>query len=642
MSDRSLFGDPDAALEAFQQIPVAAVLVEGSELRIVAHNVMLESWFGPRPLLGLSVREAMPELEGQSWFEHCEDVVRTGRMITGEGFRVHIAQSDGSFLETFLDFTIAPWRRADGSVRGAIAFAQDASERVRARESLDAELVCLRRQYEQARAATLAMQRALLPDSVPVLPALELASRYVLADDEQAAGGDWFDVVAGDGGRVVLVVGDVVGHGTSAAASMGQLRAVLLAALRHGASLTSALELLDEFAKSVPGARSATVCVVEVDTATGELAYCTAGHPPPLILTEDATGGGFVAPSGAGPLGTGSTFEPARGRLDAGSMVVLYSDGLIERDGSTIGERSEELRRIAGDARANLLMPATAAVTAVDRVCELSIELMSRASGVADDITMLAACRTEPPTRFSVEVPADDGLLIAAALCDLRAWIAQLGASTDAVEAMSHAATELVDNVVDHAYLDGVAQTCTIAAELEASGACAVTVADKGTWRDPVATPGRGLGLALVRMLTDELLITHGQGGTTLTVRKALTRPAGLLDIMVERRVVDRQPFDVWSADDAERRLTVRGPVDGRAVAELDAQIGLMLPSTARPLIVDLSDVTVLASAGVHLLRRAITSVASAGGQLVLYAAPDTPAQQVLALTATPHVTDRA
>src|SRR5215208_2789381 len=102
MSDRSLFGEPDAALEAFQQIPVAAVLVEGSELRIVARNAMLQSWFGPRPLLGLSVREAMPELEGQSWFEHCEEVVRTGRTITGEGFRVHIAQSDGSFLETFL------------------------------------------------------------------------------------------------------------------------------------------------------------------------------------------------------------------------------------------------------------------------------------------------------------------------------------------------------------------------------------------------------------------------------------------------------------------------------------------------------------------------------------------------------------
>jgi anti-sigma regulatory factor (Ser/Thr protein kinase)/anti-anti-sigma regulatory factor len=280
-------------------------------------------------------------------------------------------------------------------------------------------------------------------------------------------------------------------------------------------------------------------------------------------------------------------------------------------------------------------------VTAVDRVCELSIELMSRASGVADDITMLAACRTEPPTRFSVEAPADDGLLISAALCDLRTWIAELGASSDAVEAMVHAATELVDNVVDHAYRDGVAQTCTISAELEASGACAVTVADKGTWRDPVATPGRGLGLALVRMLTDELLITHGDG-TTLTVRKALTRPAGLLEIMVERRMVDRQPFDVWYADDAERRLAVRGPVDGRAVAELDAQIGLMLSSTGRPLIVDLSDATVLASAGVHLLRRAITSVASAGGELVLYAAPDTPAQHVLALTATPHLTERA
>src|SRR5262249_30103621 len=145
----------------------------------------------------------------------------------------------------------------------------------------------VQRRYEQARDVIDALQRELLPGGVPVLPRLEVAASYLLADVETAAGGDWFDALAFEDGRVALGGGDVVGHGISASATMGQLRVLLRERLSATGDLLTALDALNLAARWIPGARAATVCVAVLDPTTGALSYCTAGHPAPLLLPVD-------------------------------------------------------------------------------------------------------------------------------------------------------------------------------------------------------------------------------------------------------------------------------------------------------------------------------------------------------------------
>src|SRR5271157_2618378 len=141
------------------------------------------------------------------------------------------------------------------------------------------------------------LQEALLPAALPVLPRARIAARYLVAWDEHAAGGDWFDAIPLADGSVALIVGDVVGHGVAAAAAMGQLRAVLAELLATEADLGHVLERADAF-------------------AAGTLRYTTCGHPPPLVIGIDGAAR-YLEGTGTGPLGTGT------GPLGTGSPPVL-------------------------------------------------------------------------------------------------------------------------------------------------------------------------------------------------------------------------------------------------------------------------------------------------------------------------------
>src|SRR6185369_3274019 len=112
------------------------------------------------------------------------------------------------------------------------------------------------------------LQRQLLPPGLPVLPAVLVAASYLPAGGA-AAGGDWFDAIALPGGRVALVVGDVVGHGMAASAAMGQLRAVLHDRLEESGDLLAAVRAADRTAHRVPEARVATVCGAVLNPADG-------------------------------------------------------------------------------------------------------------------------------------------------------------------------------------------------------------------------------------------------------------------------------------------------------------------------------------------------------------------------------------
>jgi serine phosphatase RsbU (regulator of sigma subunit) len=197
--------------------------------------------------------------------------------------------------------------------------------------------------------AVAALQEALLPLTLPVLPRARIAARYLAAGPEQAAGGDWFDAVPLSDGRVSLVVGDMPGHGIAASAAMGQLRSVLDELLTAEPDLDGVLTRAEAFAAGRPALRAATLALAVLDPTDGTLRYTTCGHPPPLIISTDGTGR-YLPGTRTGPLGTGSAPDLATVTLQPGELVLLYSDGLIKRPNRTVAEGMAELAKVAADA----------------------------------------------------------------------------------------------------------------------------------------------------------------------------------------------------------------------------------------------------------------------------------------------------
>ncbi|WP_144679383.1 SpoIIE family protein phosphatase [Cellulosimicrobium sp. TH-20] len=221
------------------------------------------------------------------------------------------------------------------------------------------------RLYERERDAAHTLQERMLPRLRP-LDGLDVAVVYRPAGGGSsvgaaAVGGDWFEAIELPDGRVLLVVGDVVGHDMHAAAAMGQIRSALLTVASDGTTPDDLVERLDGLVKRF-GLADVATCVVAAlgpPAADGarELVYCRAGHPPPLLRTPDGgvrpLDGGLTTPVG---VVTPAPVTAARLPVPAGSTLVLYTDGLVEsrargqREG--IVELAQALRRAPADADA--------------------------------------------------------------------------------------------------------------------------------------------------------------------------------------------------------------------------------------------------------------------------------------------------
>ncbi|MBW1599637.1 SpoIIE family protein phosphatase [Streptomyces sp. JJ38] len=209
------------------------------------------------------------------------------------------------------------------------------------------------RLYAREREGALMLQRSLLPQRVPSPPGLHIGYRYVPGSSAAEVGGDWFDVIPLAGGRVALVVGDVMGHGLRAAATMGRLRTAVrtLAAsdLSPDALLRRVNELADDLAPDPEEPLMATCVYAVYDPSTRCCTLAKAGHVPPLLLTVDAATGrrrteAVELPSGA-PLGVGDVaFEAVEFAVEEGAALVLYTDGLIESRHEDISEGLGRLR----------------------------------------------------------------------------------------------------------------------------------------------------------------------------------------------------------------------------------------------------------------------------------------------------------
>ncbi len=197
------------------------------------------------------------------------------------------------------------------------------------------------RRYTQQHQAALTLQHSLLPYEVPGHPAAEIAHRYRPADPTAGVGGDWFDVIPLSGLRVALVVGDVVGHGIHASATMGRLRTAVHTLADLDLAPDEVLAHLDDLVDRLAAERDpaderlsqvigATCLYAVYDPVERRCTLARAGHLPPVVVTPDGQARIADVPEGP-PLGLGGLpFEAAELELADGSLLALYTDGLLE------------------------------------------------------------------------------------------------------------------------------------------------------------------------------------------------------------------------------------------------------------------------------------------------------------------------
>ncbi|WP_149181925.1 SpoIIE family protein phosphatase [Streptomyces sp. TRM49041] len=256
--------------------------------------------------------------------------------------------------------------RTEGAPLGVVTFSRDrhpdpfgVEDLPVADELVARTAVCIdnARRFTREHMAALTLQHSLLPRSLPRLTAVDVAHRYLPADSKAGVGGDWFDVITLSGARVGLVVGDVVGHGLGAAATMGRLRTSVRVLARQDLAPDELLTRLDDLITqaadeeaAVPGSVTGGVaagaargddvpddqavgasCLYAVyDPVTGVVRLARAGHPAPAVL--DAATGTVTVPDvpGGPPLGLGGLpFESTELHLPEGSLVALFTDGLV-------------------------------------------------------------------------------------------------------------------------------------------------------------------------------------------------------------------------------------------------------------------------------------------------------------------------
>ena len=238
------------------------------------------------------------------------------------------------------------------------------------------------RHYTRERATALALQRGLLPRRIPEVPGLELAYRYVPAENAAEAGGDWFDVILLPRGRCALIVGDVTGHDIRAASLMGQLRTATRTLATLDLAPADILTRLDQLTADLTDEETGATCIYAVhDPATGDWEMARAGHPLPALARprHHATFPGL--PPGL-PLGTGlpgARYQATRVHVPRHSTLVLYTDGLVE---SRAADISTGMTRLADTLETISQLPVTQACSTL---------LTTLAPSPADDIAVLMA-----------------------------------------------------------------------------------------------------------------------------------------------------------------------------------------------------------------------------------------------------------
>jgi PAS domain S-box-containing protein len=426
--------------------------------------------------------------------------------------------------------------RARGATLGVASFARhrrpepfSGDDLVLAEEIVARAAVCIdnARRYTREHATALALQHSLLPRCLPRQSSVQVASRYLPAGSRVPVGGDWFDVIQLPGSRVGLVVGDVVGHGIHAAVTMGRLRTAVRTLadvdLEPGELLTRLDEVITRLAdeegqpESGDGATdlSATCLYAVYDPVHRRCSLARAGHLPPAVVFPDGAVDFLDLPAGP-PLGLGGLpFEETEIVLPEGSLLVLYTDGLVESRHRDIDSGLAAMRKVLGEAPLS--------ESSLEPICDTLVEalLPERAE---DDAALLVA-RTRGLAADRVvrwDLPAEPAVVAdarARTARQLAAWgLEEVTFTTELI------VSELLTNAILHA-------RPPIQLRMILDGALSCEVSDGSRTAPHLRRADRydedGRGLMLVAQLAERWGTRHTRAGKTIWAQQPLPPSPG-------------------------------------------------------------------------------------------------------------------
>ncbi|MFD4524348.1 SpoIIE family protein phosphatase [Streptomyces sp. NPDC058470] len=395
-------------------------------------------------------------------------------------------------------------QRIDPFTSGDVLLAEEVTARA---------AVCIdnARRFSRERATALALQRSLLPQSLPRTAAVEAASRYLPAA-RAGVGGDWFDVIPLSGMRVAMIVGDVVGHGIQASATMGRLRTAVRTLADIDLAPDELLTHLDDLvvrlsaeagADGTTGEVGATCLYAVYDPVSRHCTLARAGHPPPVMLPPGGPAREIELPAGP-PLGLGGLpFESVELDVPEGTVLALFTDGLIESRERDI-DAGHQLLRESLESNSDSL----------EGACHAILQTLLPVGSAPDDVALLLArTRGLPASQVATwEIPADPALVAPIrkqAVAQLLDW--DLSEATFTTELV---VSELVTNAIRYGEspirLRLIHDATTLICEVSDSSHTAPHLRRARTFDEG------GRGLLLVAQLTQRWGSRHTADGKTI------------------------------------------------------------------------------------------------------------------------------
>ncbi len=489
-----------------------------------------------RDLFGADRAELLlvDEERGEIWMRAAaglpEDDRATSRMPIGRGIAGRIAATGRAML---IDDVLAaepesPYlRRRGGSLLGVplkadgrvIGVLHVTSDRTSAFEERDLRLLTLAGErialalerislYEREHETAVTLQRSVLPERMPEVERIQLAARYVPGSTGLSVGGDWYDAIELGPSRLGVAVGDVVGKGVLAAATMTQLRNALRVYALEGLKPSSVLARLNRLV-DVTGPSFATLLYAVIDTEALTCRYASAGHPPPLLVSGSTRTSVFLEGGRSVPLGAHSEvgYRQQLVRLRPGDTLLLYTDGLVERREATLDEGLERFRAVTEKGPDEL-----------EALLDHLLEELLAAGASADDVAVLGIRALPlPARRLELALPAEPASL-AEVRTSLRDWLLGTGVPDPIGAEIVLACSEACANAVEHAQAPSRSEF-RVAAEKRGDDVL-VRVRDFGRWRAPQARADRGYGFALIEELMDAVEVERSEAGTEVTLRR--------------------------------------------------------------------------------------------------------------------------
>lgn len=359
--------------------------------------------------------------------------------------------------------------------------------------------------YERTHRVADRLQRALLPDTLPTVPGTRFHAAYRPASDEAEVGGDWYDAFPLPDGRIAISMGDVAGHGLSAATIMGEIRQAMRTTAVLEDSPATVLEHINSVINLRSGIGMVTAIFAYYDPKVRELTYAVAGHPPPVLAIASAFSG--FLPGGGMPLGVdervGATDWTIT--LPPRSCIVFYTDGMTEYSRDIF---SGEQRLLEASGRALASDSENPAIALQERIFDAKVN--------RDDAATLTLCCDDGVSadvwRFSAHpIAAPIVRAMLGRFCEVH------GLSEMQTFALITAVGEAVANAVEHAYRGGSDGYLFVRPAIDRR-MISIEIEDCGRWKPFQKREERGRGMILMYELMDRVRITSAQSGTNIVL----------------------------------------------------------------------------------------------------------------------------